>query len=106
MSETHPDVSEAPNGSSTQVKCEVKTWHLSQKEDGTPEKTSVEGFGHVEASTDDYALVVTRKLDKNHNLDYIERFQRCCQFSPYNTLGLFDTRVYTHPVGNAVSSLG
>ncbi|THY31303.1 P-loop containing nucleoside triphosphate hydrolase protein [Aureobasidium pullulans] len=69
MSETHSDVSEAPNGSSTQVKCEVKTWHLSQKEDGTPEKTSVEGFGHVEASTDDYALVVTRKLDKNHNLD-------------------------------------
>ncbi|KAK6005191.1 hypothetical protein QM012_007970 [Aureobasidium pullulans] len=54
---------------SSHVKCEVKTWHLLQKEDGTEEKTSVEGFGHIEPSTDHFALVVTRKIDKKQNLE-------------------------------------
>lgn len=69
MAEQLPDSSEAADASSSHVKCEVKTWHLLQKEDGTEEKTAVEGFGHVEPSTDHFALVVTRKMDKNHKLE-------------------------------------
>ncbi|CAD0107331.1 unnamed protein product [Aureobasidium uvarum] len=69
MAEAQPDASETADASSSHVKCEVKTWHLLQKEDGTEEKTSVEGFGHVEPSTDHFALVVTRKMDKNHKLE-------------------------------------
>ncbi|KAI5205452.1 P-loop containing nucleoside triphosphate hydrolase protein [Aureobasidium subglaciale] len=69
MAENASDSPQTTGDSSSTVKCEVKIWHLSQKEDGKPEKISVQGFGHVEASADDYALVVTRKLDKNHNLE-------------------------------------
>lgn len=68
MTEKQPDASKAVDVPSSQVKCEVKTWHLLQKEDGTKEKKSVEGFGDVEPSTDDFALVVTRTMDKNHKL--------------------------------------
>lgn len=57
------------NGQERHIKCEVKTWHLRFKRDGTQEKLSAGGFGQVEASIDNYALVVTRKLDKNHNLE-------------------------------------
>lgn len=69
MAEQLPDSSKAADASSLHIKCEVKTWHLLQKEDGTEEKTAVEGFGHVEPSTDHFALVVTRKMDKNHKLE-------------------------------------
>jgi hypothetical protein len=69
MAEQVPSPSETADASSSHVKCEVKTWHLLQKEDGTEEKTAVEGFGHVEPSTDHFALVVTRKMDKNHKLE-------------------------------------
>ena len=69
MTEKQPNTSEITETSSSHIKCEVKTWHLHQKEDGTEEKTSVEGFGHVEPSTDHFALVVTRTIDKNHKLE-------------------------------------
>ncbi|KAG9763713.1 P-loop containing nucleoside triphosphate hydrolase protein, partial [Aureobasidium melanogenum] len=69
MTETQPNTSELVDTPSSHIKCEVKTWHLLQKEDGTEEKTSVEGFGHIGPSTDHFALVVTRKIDKNQKLE-------------------------------------
>ncbi|KAG9954860.1 P-loop containing nucleoside triphosphate hydrolase protein, partial [Aureobasidium melanogenum] len=69
MAEKQSNTAELIDTSSSHVKCEVKTWHLLQKEDGTEEKTSVEGFGHIEPSTEHFALVVTRKIDKKQNLE-------------------------------------
>ncbi|KAH0371121.1 P-loop containing nucleoside triphosphate hydrolase protein, partial [Aureobasidium melanogenum] len=69
MAENQPNTAEIIDTSSSPVKCEVKTWHLLQKEDGTEEKSSVEGFGHIEPSTEHFALVVTRKIDQKQKLE-------------------------------------
>ncbi|KAI4717537.1 P-loop containing nucleoside triphosphate hydrolase protein [Aureobasidium sp. EXF-10727] len=92
MTEPQPDASDTGDASSSHVKCEVKTWHLLQKEDGTEEKTSVEGFGHVEPSTDHFALVVTRKMDKNRKLESTTMHVN----SPY-ILQAFRDVVKSHP---------
>ncbi|KAI5251256.1 P-loop containing nucleoside triphosphate hydrolase protein [Aureobasidium subglaciale] len=95
---------------------QLKTWHLSQKEDGTPEKTSFEGFGHVEASTDDYALVVTRKLDKNHNLEsttldvdsphILQAFRDVVKVAPDYSFGFHLVGFVSYSFGDVASSLG
>lgn len=69
MTQKQSELDRTAEQETSHVKCEVKTWHLRHKQDGTQEKISVEGFGQVDASANNYALTVTRKLDKNHNLE-------------------------------------
>ncbi|KEQ91364.1 hypothetical protein AUEXF2481DRAFT_33137 [Aureobasidium subglaciale EXF-2481] len=87
-----------------------------QMRNGTPEKTSFEGFGHVEASTDDYALVVTRKLDKNHNLEsttldvdsphILQAFRDVVKVAPDYSFGFHFGGFDSCSFGDVVSSLG